>query len=404
MKSLIDIVALSVAFWISAAKLLMAIHPLTADESISDPVVVESQSEQDEANQKTAAAIFETRIAKAQADKLKTEKDEAVRKAKVESDRAAAAESDKQKAAAELAAQRDAARPLAPVEPPPPKKPARELRHWTSDLEEAKSLSRQTGLPMVLDFSQDDAVCANCREAKGTIFSTATVSPVLRGDYIPVFMPVPRDARDGDNHASEYNIDGVPIHSYPAIVVVAPDGGYNGFHPDLDPNKTPEQKIETFLRRLESARKAAISGKGVSISPVKFNLSSTEQRMLDAINRYRIDRKLWVLAVDPVLQRVARERVGRFDHHAFGRWSWEQAHSEGFDGPVTDNLAQDDGPEDAVMAWGDERPGHTVGHDMQLKGYKKMNGQWINERFDACGVAARGGNYIVVLGRDDSKS
>jgi uncharacterized protein YkwD len=120
---------------------------------------------------------------------------------------------------------------------------------------------------------------------------------------------------------------------------------------------------------------------------------------LSAINDYRAGRHLLPLVADPLLERVARQRVGVFDHHAFGRWSWEQAHAEGFRGPVTDNLAQGyaDDPADAVNGWA-----RSDGHARQMRGFTSLNNQWIDRKFTLCGVAHQGQNVIAVFGRSDS--
>src|SRR2546425_573714 len=53
------------------------------------------------------------------------------------------------------------------------------------------------------------------------------------------------------------------------------------------------------------------------------SLSDGESRMVMAVNKYRATFRLPPLAIDPILMRVARQRVGVYDHHAFGKWSWE---------------------------------------------------------------------------------
>lgn len=160
--------------------------------------------------------------------------------------------------------------------------------------------------------------------------------------------------------------------------------------------KTPVEKPEKVAPKPEAKPTAG--------------LSADESRMVAAINQYRADRKLPPLSPDPTLERVARLRVGVFNHnHPRYGWSWEQARRAGFSGAVTDNLAQGyESPEAAVgghaTGWGDERQGHTVGHDMQMKGFTKINGQWVDQHFNLCGVAHQGANYIAVFGHADAPS
>lgn len=126
------------------------------------------------------------------------------------------------------------------------------------------------------------------------------------------------------------------------------------------------------------------------------SLSSDESRMVASINNWRTARNLEPLAADPLLVRIARARVGVFNHNhpRFG-WSWQQAHREGFNGPVTDNLTQGQtSPEEVADGWGS-----SPGHAKQMEGFTKLNGQWIDQRFNLCGVAHQGQNYIAVFGR-----
>ncbi len=144
----------------------------------------------------------------------------------------------------------------------------------------------------------------------------------------------------------------------------------------------------------------------VTGQPEACPLTKDEAATVQALNKYRADRKLPPLTVDPILLKVARHRVAVYDHHAYGCWCPDEAARCGFHGSVTDNLAQGyesgaDAVGDGSHGWGDERPGHTVGHDMQQKGYKKINGQWVNQHFDLVGVAHQGKNWIAVFGRKD---
>jgi hypothetical protein len=143
-------------------------------------------------------------------------------------------------------------------------------------------------------------------------------------------------------------------------------------------------------------------------APASFRTTIDETRMVHAINDYRADRKLPALLVDRTLMRVARQRVDVFDH-CHPRYGWVRAHARGngFSGFCTDNIARGyPTPESAVgdanSGWGCEIRGQTVGHDMQMKGYAKVNGRWVNYRFNRVGVARSGRNYIAIFGRKES--
>ncbi len=135
--------------------------------------------------------------------------------------------------------------------------------------------------------------------------------------------------------------------------------------------------------------------KGAGLSPV-------ENRMVASINDYRADHQLAPLTADPLLQRIARARVGVFNHNhpRFG-WVWSHARREGFPGQALNTTCTDDlcqgapSPEEAVNGWAHS----TVGHAEQMLGKAKMNGVWQDCKFNLCGVAKQGQNYIAVFGR-----
>lgn len=140
--------------------------------------------------------------------------------------------------------------------------------------------------------------------------------------------------------------------------------------------------------------------------------SSSEERMIAAVNRYRARYKLPPLKADPVLMRVARKRVPYVDarrsagcpgynHNACGKWSRQHATSAGFSGPATDNLAMGyETPEGAVDGWArEDRDRNPAGHNYQMRGLSKVNGRWIDEGYNRIGVSIRGRNYIAIFGR-----
>jgi uncharacterized protein YkwD len=140
------------------------------------------------------------------------------------------------------------------------------------------------------------------------------------------------------------------------------------------------------------------------------------QRLIDAVNRYRGRYKLPPLQEDPTLMQVARQRVPfvdarrgastpGFNHHACGRWCREHARTAGFSGPATDNLAMGyETPEGAVDGWANEdRDRNPAGHNYQMRGLAKINGRWVDEKYNRIGVGISGRNYIAIFGRETSQ-
>jgi uncharacterized protein YkwD len=129
-----------------------------------------------------------------------------------------------------------------------------------------------------------------------------------------------------------------------------------------------------------------------------FKLSKDETRMIESINEYRAKYKLPALEMDPTLTKVARYRAPHFTHNYQGRWIWDECKRYGFDGRTTDNLAQGhESPQDAVAGWAHS----PVGHARQMLGQFKMNGKWVDYRFDKVGVARSGKNWIAIFGKSD---
>lgn len=139
---------------------------------------------------------------------------------------------------------------------------------------------------------------------------------------------------------------------------------------------------------------------GVYVSSSPGKVTSAEQDTVDAVNAYRKKFKLAALEIDPILMKVARARVSVYTHkHPKYGWSWEHAKAWGFSGRCTDNFAKgyDDGP-NAVAGWS-----RDYGHAIQMQGYFKMNGQWVNYHFNKIGVAIdqRSKQCIAIFGVDD---
>ena len=147
----------------------------------------------------------------------------------------------------------------------------------------------------------------------------------------------------------------------------------------------------------EPAPKIQLSEKSV-LTP-KIQLSMDESKVVTEVNRYRATYKLRPLVVDPILMRVARERVPYFTHRYRGLWMWDECRRAGFRGFATDNLGQGDlTAASAVEGWANS----PVGHAEQMRGLFKMNGKWEDRKYTKVGAARSGRNWILVLGRPDS--
>ena len=126
-------------------------------------------------------------------------------------------------------------------------------------------------------------------------------------------------------------------------------------------------------------------------------LSSGEERLVNAVNEYRAKKGLEPLTVDPALMKVGRKSAPYFSHTVNGKWCWTRAHEAGFAGWATDDIANGyESPEEAVQGWAT-----SDGHAHQMRGHFKMNGQWRDYKMNRIGVGISGRKYIAIFGRSD---
>jgi uncharacterized protein YkwD len=145
---------------------------------------------------------------------------------------------------------------------------------------------------------------------------------------------------------------------------------------------------------------AILAQHAYSAPPAEDNavpLNQLEHRLVKAVNAHRAKHRLPPLSVDPVLMRVGRRSAPHFSHVIDGKWCWHRTRQAGFRGWATDDIANGySTPEDAVQGWATSH-----GHEMQMRGYFRMNGRWQNYRFNRIGVGISGRKYIAIFGRAD---
>lgn len=167
------------------------------------------------------------------------------------------AEIEKQKAdAAKREDEKKATTPEKPMEPPqPPPKVGtqeKELRHWGTDLNAAIEESKRTGVPVFIDFQGES--CLPCVEVARVIYGSKKVSPLLRGDFIPVWLYC---TDKNDNHRSEFMNERekqAGVVTFPLAVLLNANGTYRRFVPRVDPKRTAAENIQAFLDQLYASK------------------------------------------------------------------------------------------------------------------------------------------------------
>ena len=131
---------------------------------------------------------------------------------------------------------------------------------------------------------------------------------------------------------------------------------------------------------------------------------SREERLVIAVNSYRAYFSLPPLQRNARLDQCARRRLAfatRNQSHCLGGcWPWDDARRYGFSDATEDLAWGYSTPESCVgtlsSGWGNQ---HGIGHDMQLRGYRKINGCWVEMHYTEIGVAISGTTYVAMFGR-----
>lgn len=123
-----------------------------------------------------------------------------------------------------------------------------------------------------------------------------------------------------------------------------------------------------------------------------------EERLVNAVNRYRGGRGLAPLKPSPILMSVARYRAKVMHngnaHCPNGVWPQEACNKAGYRGPVNEDFAKPFYPEEAVWAWG-----QSYGHAMAMKGYGNVNNRWVHYNYTEIGVGVYGDSNVAIFGR-----
>lgn len=137
--------------------------------------------------------------------------------------------------------------------------------------------------------------------------------------------------------------------------------------------------------------------------PTPVPIEVIDVRMLAAVNQYRALHYLLPLSIDPVLQRAAEQGVMKVILPVEGVndvWIAEHDHGlvesycGGFRGAHSHNISfYDLSSEDAVAGWSRDE-----GHKMQMLGFMKSDGRWLDQKFNVCGCARSGHEYVLTLG------
>ena len=167
----------------------------------------------------------------------------------------------------------------APAAPPAPAYPAAISGavpgEWTMDLEAAKALAAETGLPLLLNFTGSDW-CGWCRLMDRQVFSQEAWKTYAKEHFVLVWLDFPQNkALVPDEFAERNNrlLQEFEIGGFPTFILLDPDGqtrlGQAGASRDVDP--------ERFIAALEDILRASDK----AIAALKEKLTDEQKTALD---------------------------------------------------------------------------------------------------------------------------
>ena len=129
----------------------------------------------------------------------------------------------------------------------------------------------------------------------------------------------------------------------------------------------------------------------------EVKLSQLEHRLVKAVNAHRAKHRLAPLERRPSLNACCATFGAPLQPRHRRQMVLASDSPSRFPGWATDDIANGYlTPEEAVEGWATSH-----GHEMQMRGYFKMNGRWQNYRFNRIGVGISGRKYIAIFGRAD---
>jgi thiol:disulfide interchange protein len=77
---------------------------------------------------------------------------------------------------------------------------------WINDFEQARRLSKETGKPMLIDFTA--SWCPPCQVMKHEVWSAPEVVALVEKGYIPVLLDI--DRQENQTIAQNYSVSSIP--------------------------------------------------------------------------------------------------------------------------------------------------------------------------------------------------
>lgn len=149
------------------------------------------------------------------------------------------------------------------------------LGQWTMDIDAAKALAAETGLPLFLNFTGSDW-CGWCRLMDKQVFSTPAWQAYAKEHLVLVWIDFPKDKslvpevfrQRNDNLMREFGVGG-----FPTYILLDADGQTRLGQTGADRNITPEVFIATLEDILLTSDK--------SVAALRERLADSDKARLD---------------------------------------------------------------------------------------------------------------------------